>query len=199
MLSGALIGAALGVLVSGASLLWDARRAPPPAAPSPVVTVPVEAPRRAMDATITLPVVAATPTPAPRSVQAPASASVPAPPVEPRAEPGAARPSTTGSPADPAPADPGAAAPPGDVETEAHLLERAHQALGASPAQALALTEEHAGRFPSGSLGQEREVVAIQALMRLGRVEEARARAARFVAAFPGSAHRSRIEALVAP
>jgi hypothetical protein len=42
-------------------------------------------------------------------------------------------------------------------------------------------------------------VVAIQALVRLGRVAEARARAARFVEAFPGSAHRTHVEALVAP
>jgi hypothetical protein len=82
-------------------------------------------------------------------------------------------------------------------ETEAHLLQLAQESLGAAPAQALARTEEHARRFRGGALRQEREVSAITALQRLGRLGEARTRASRFLSQFPTSAHRSRLEALV--
>jgi hypothetical protein len=70
-------------------------------------------------------------------------------------------------------------------------------ALATDPARALALATEHEQRFPRGALGQEREVIAVGALVALGRAPEARARAARFVERFPGSAYRQRIEALV--
>jgi hypothetical protein len=88
---------------------------------------------------------------------------------------------------------------PADAESEAHLLARAEDALASNPALALTLAEQHAARFARGTLGQEREVVAIQALVRLGRAGEAKARAARFLAANPRSAHRPRIEAIVGP
>jgi hypothetical protein len=88
---------------------------------------------------------------------------------------------------------------PEDTESEAHLLARAEDALTSNPAGALALAELHATRFAHGVLGQEREVVAIRALLQLGRASEAKARAQRFASAHPGSAHRPRIEALVGP
>ncbi|MBX3264876.1 MAG: hypothetical protein KF782_34710, partial [Labilithrix sp.] len=84
-------------------------------------------------------------------------------------------------------------------EAEVRLLERAQDALRARPAEALALAEDHARRFPQGMLAQEREVIAIEALMKTGRASEANARAARFKARFPGSSHTRRIDALVAP
>ena len=52
-------------------------------------------------------------------------------------------------------------------------------------------------RYPGGALVQEREVIAISALAAMGRSGEARARAQRFLAAFPRSAHRRRLEVLV--
>jgi outer membrane protein assembly factor BamD (BamD/ComL family) len=88
---------------------------------------------------------------------------------------------------------------PAVPETEVELLQRAQEALAGSPARALALTREHASRFPGGAFSQEREVVAIDALLRLGQAAEARARGARFVEAYPGSAYRRRIEALLGP
>ncbi|MEP7052434.1 MAG: hypothetical protein ABJB12_18850 [Pseudomonadota bacterium] len=74
--------------------------------------------------------------------------------------------------------------------SEPALLEQARRDLAASPAAALALTTQHAARFPHGVLTQEREVIAIEALRRLGRGAEADRRAAAFARAFPGSAHR---------
>jgi hypothetical protein len=80
------------------------------------------------------------------------------------------------------------------TESEAELLERARNALTSSPARALALTEQHRARFPSGVLTQEREVIAIEALKRLGRTDEAARRAADFARRYPGSAYRKKLD-----
>jgi hypothetical protein len=77
---------------------------------------------------------------------------------------------------------------------EAGLLERAQAALQRDPAGALALTREHQRRFARGALGQEREVIAIEALKRLGRHEAASSRAAAFERRYRGSVHRPRLE-----
>jgi hypothetical protein len=87
--------------------------------------------------------------------------------------------------------------PPGDVETEIDLLRRAQQAMPARPAEALLAAEEHRRHFQGGALAQEREVIAVSALVALGRRDEARTRARRFVEAYPRSAHRAGVEALV--
>ena len=76
---------------------------------------------------------------------------------------------------------------------EALLLERARTALASNPAQSLALAQRHAAEFPHGLLVQEREVIAISALRRLGRTAEAAARAARFDARFPKSVHQPKL------
>ncbi|AKV04772.1 hypothetical protein AKJ09_11435 [Labilithrix luteola] len=80
-------------------------------------------------------------------------------------------------------------------ESESSLLNRAHAAVTSNPQHALALTSEHARRFANGMLVQEREVIAIEALARLGRVDEARARAATFYSNYPNSAYRRRVDA----
>jgi hypothetical protein len=83
------------------------------------------------------------------------------------------------------------------VETEVSLLENAQAASRGDPQRALDLTDRDALRFPNGALAQEREVIAIDALTRLGRMQDARARARDFFQAFPGSAHGPRVAALV--
>jgi len=83
---------------------------------------------------------------------------------------------------------------PMNAQAEASLLEQARSALGASPARALSLTQQHAQQFPRGLLAQEREVIAISALRRLGRTTEADARAARFDARYPHSAHQQAVD-----
>lgn len=82
-------------------------------------------------------------------------------------------------------------------ETEGQLLRRAHDALGSDPLRALALTDDHVRTFPGGMLGQERELVAIEALTKLGRVGQARVRGASFLQRFPTSAHARRVRTLV--
>jgi hypothetical protein len=86
-----------------------------------------------------------------------------------------------------------------DAEAELELISNAQRAVGSQPSRALALAEEHARRFGDGTLAQEREVVAVDALVRLGRTEEARSRADRFRARWPRSASRRRIDVLVPP
>jgi hypothetical protein len=84
-------------------------------------------------------------------------------------------------------------------EAEVKLLERAQDALRARPAEALAICDDHARRFPRGMLAQEREVIAIEALVKAGRPSDAKTRAERFKKAFPGSSHTRRIDTLTGP
>ena len=90
-----------------------------------------------------------------------------------------------------------APAPSEPPEAEAVLLSRAQAVLASSPRDALRLTNEHETVHPAGMLVPEREVIAIDALLRLGRYDEARARADRFLARSPGSAHARRVRVLI--
>lgn len=109
----------------------------------------------------------------------------------PRSSSSRARTSTHG----PTPAAPVKGAMNGAVrETEANVLWRARSALSADPASALAAAAEHARLFPGGALAEEREVIAILALTKLGRAAEARARASELLRRRPDSVHRRRIE-----
>jgi hypothetical protein len=81
---------------------------------------------------------------------------------------------------------------------ELELLERADRALTTDPATALSLAESHAKLFPSGSMEEEREVIAVTALERLGRDREARTRADRFMRAHAGNAYALRIQRALA-
>jgi hypothetical protein len=59
------------------------------------------------------------------------------------------------------------------------------------------LTQEYQRRFPSGALGVEREVIALEALARLGQSAEARRLALAFVAKHPTSIHLPRVRSLL--
>jgi hypothetical protein len=78
--------------------------------------------------------------------------------------------------------------------TEAQLLEQARKALAANPARALSLAKRHQTLFPGGVLKQEREVIAIEALRRLGAAEDAKERATDFSSRYPDSPHRRAVE-----
>ena len=82
---------------------------------------------------------------------------------------------------------------------EIALLERANRALTMSPALALSLIEEHEHRFPSSPMDQERELIAVTALVRLGRVADARQLAEHFAQRHPGSAYVGRIQSILEP
>jgi hypothetical protein len=85
-----------------------------------------------------------------------------------------------------------AVAPP----TEVALLRDAQLALRTNPNEALALTEQHRTLFARGVMLQERELIAISALARLGRHTAVLARAAQFAHDFPSSPYRKQVEAL---
>jgi hypothetical protein len=89
--------------------------------------------------------------------------------------------------------------PGSDALAEARLIRRARMSLEQDPERSLRLTGKHRGRFPDGDLVQEREVVALDALVRLGRTQKAKARAERFFQRWPDSAHRTHIEKLFNP
>ena len=76
---------------------------------------------------------------------------------------------------------------------ELALIARAQRTLAGDPATALALIEDNRRVLAQSSFAQEAEVIAVAALARLGRSDEAAARAARFVARFPDSVHVARM------
>ena len=157
---------------------------------------------------------------APRSdaaIAAPADAPVPseaaAPAERARAETPApdgkdARPSTDAPSADSASRSgartPGASATTAPVPssapgapTEIELLRDARLALRQSPGAALAFAEQHARLYPQGKLTQERELIAISALVASGRRTAALSRGARFEQAFPTSPYRKQLGELL--
>ena len=77
------------------------------------------------------------------------------------------------------------------------VLRRAQDALASDPARALAICSEHQQTFKRSGFAQEREVIAIDALVRLGRRGEAEARADRFARSWPTSGHLRRIDSLL--
>lgn len=83
------------------------------------------------------------------------------------------------------------------LATELALVRSAHSELATSPRRALRLTAEHERRFPAGMLIEERELIAIDALARLGRLGRARARRDRLAARFPGSAYLARADEIL--
>lgn len=86
-----------------------------------------------------------------------------------------------------------AAALPSSSSSEFVLVKRGQQVLVSDPNQALLIAEEHARLFPAGDLLQEREVLAVEALVRLGRRNEAKARADVLLRRFADTPYRLRL------
>jgi hypothetical protein len=114
------------------------------------------------------------------------------PPAPPEAAPQA--PSATSVARAPEPASAPSAG--GALAAEMDHLARLRALEGGDPAHVLALAAEGNQRFPSGLFAQEREAIAIGALVRLGRLGEARTRARAFLASYPRSAFAERIKKL---
>jgi len=85
------------------------------------------------------------------------------------------------------------------IVAEAKLLSTARSFLDDSPALSLAVTEQHRLRYPIGQLSAEREFVAIEALLRLGRRQEAERRAAPLLAAGQDGLYTRRLRRLLSP
>jgi len=91
---------------------------------------------------------------------------------------------------DPAPRDP--------LAREAAMLEEARAMLEKNPRGSLAALDRYATSFPSGLLSIERDLLVVDALRRLGRPAEARARAAALLDRARGSLYEPRIRAMLA-
>jgi len=188
-IGGAKIVLALAVAAGAATGVWIWRQPAPAIAPPPGASVPavdVMAPP-APAAAVVAPSPAISRAPAGHSRRPLSAAVMPASHAR-----GAAPPT-----AEPAPAPPTAAVPDDETE-ELRLLARAQKALALDPAFALTLAHEHRRRFPTGSMDQEREVIAVNALVNLGRTGEARERAERFARDHAGSAYTARMQSILA-
>jgi hypothetical protein len=94
------------------------------------------------------------------------------------------------------------AAPPvhrSSLEAERALLDVARHALAAGePQAALAPLSQHGARFPDGVLVEEREALAVNALVALTRYDEARERADSFLRHYPNSLLRASVQSALA-
>ncbi len=79
------------------------------------------------------------------------------------------------------------------VRAEIALLAETRRALAADPARALALAEQGQRQFPNGLFQEERQAIAIFALVRLNRQDQARTRASRFLARHPTGPFSERV------
>lgn len=86
-----------------------------------------------------------------------------------------------------------------DPEAELVLLGRAQALLDRDPNGALTVLGEHARSHARGVFSEEREVLALEAESKLGHKALARARAERFIAHYPRSAHARRVRTLLEP
>jgi hypothetical protein len=128
---------------------------------------------------------------APAPVVAPPIVVVPSQPVAPAPPPM--------PPPEPAPTPAHRSAPrTTDAAAESALVTAAEDALvHGDPATALARAREHATRFPSGAHAEERDRIAIEALVRLGNSDTAHAAAEHFFTRYPHSIYRGRLETLL--
>jgi hypothetical protein len=176
------VGLVVAAIGAGVVTYLATRPAPPP--------VPVLLPPPALVAP--KPAAVAPPPPAalPPSPVAPAPPPPPAPPRSPARHvhaPAAHVAPPEAKPVSPAPAI-----------SEVALLEQARAALrGGRAADALGLTAQHATLYADGALGEEREALAIEALVELGRRSDAAARWAKFATAYPQSNYHARLQRLI--
>lgn len=80
---------------------------------------------------------------------------------------------------------------------EAKLLNQAHAAMATDPRRAHTIASEHAKRYPRGQLAAERNLILVQALVKLGRVREAEARGRALRKSAPSSIYRERLDAIL--
>ncbi|MDB4939135.1 MAG: hypothetical protein JWP87_6107 [Labilithrix sp.] len=124
-------------------------------------------------------------TPASNEVPAVSVSSLPASPRAPAAAP---------------PVTSAAKATSSDLAAEQALIDTARSALARGRAgDALSAADDHARKYPRGRLAEERETMAIQALLLAGRRSDAEARGQRFHRTYPGSLYGNAVDALLAP
>jgi hypothetical protein len=80
---------------------------------------------------------------------------------------------------------------------EVQEVATAEQLLATAPARALYLVRSGDARFASGYLREERRYIGVIALFKLGRVDEARVEAARFLSDYPDGPYSERVRGAV--
>jgi hypothetical protein len=86
---------------------------------------------------------------------------------------------------------------PSSLAKEAAELSGAQRMLASSPQLALSLLKQHAAKYPNGALVEERRLFTIQALVLVGRREEAKRELEGLRQRFPRSPHLARAQRLV--
>jgi TolA-binding protein len=81
---------------------------------------------------------------------------------------------------------------------EAELLEKARSLVGSNPAAALKLTAEHAREFPRGRLSAEADLLAAQALLRMGDATSAKSRAEASLKRYPNGIYARQLREIAA-
>jgi hypothetical protein len=84
------------------------------------------------------------------------------------------------------------ASPNDMLAREVPLIDAGRSELATSPSRALAALETHRREFPRGQLAAEREFLAVQALVQMNRLEEAKRRAEELATRFPTSSYAAR-------
>ena len=84
-----------------------------------------------------------------------------------------------------------------DMAAELRLIRQARGKLAHSASQALLLAEQHRALYPDGMFAQEREAIAIEALVKIGETKRARERAAVFESLYPSSVYIRHIRLLL--
>ena len=97
-----------------------------------------------------------------------------------------------------APAAPVAAPAPTDaLAREVPLIDEGRRALVTAPSRALAVLETHRREFPRGQLAAEREFLAVQALLQMNRMADAKKRAQELAGRYPSSSYAARAARLI--
>jgi hypothetical protein len=130
----------------------------------------------------------------PQDIASPALVAPDESSVVPQAAPSSAGQTVTNAPKS-APAAPANSADP--LGREIQLLERARRLISVDPSRALDTLHEHQREFGNGTLVLERQFLEVEALLRLGRRDEARAHAAILKQNAPGSLYERRLSQLL--
>jgi hypothetical protein len=80
---------------------------------------------------------------------------------------------------------------------EMRFLSRARDLLDQHPAEALSVIEQHRRAYPGGILREEREAFALEALVAVGRSDEAERRYYDFTSRYPHSEFKSRLDRIM--
>jgi hypothetical protein len=125
--------------------------------------------------------------PAPAPVRPPPARAIRRHAVEPR---------VAMAPAAPAPVE-APAKPTDSLAREVPLIDEGRTALATAPSRALAALENHRREFPHGQLAAEREFLAVQALLQMNHLADAKKRAEELGVHYPQSSYAARAARLI--